>query len=183
MKLLVLNVADAYSVLFNSLKFKSQQKNTDVLRAPNPAGIADVGLGVGGPRYETRPGEVERFEIDPDGREIVSRSGRIKVRIARNTWESPVFFELREDRSPIIAEGRPWGYAFDINVFRPDGRQASGDLLRPVQIEYSYDPAEFNGRAEGIRLFYFVEKLQIWLILPGHTDSASRLVVGRSKTI
>jgi hypothetical protein len=174
MKLIVLNVTDAYSILFEQLKFKSKQKPV----SGKPASIVENATS-----RELSTAGAERFLVDQNGAEITSRSGRVKVKIGRNTLEGATYLDIIENSDPSTGGDPVWSRLFEIKAESVADRSEPTDLQNAIQIEYLYDPAEFIGKEDGVRLFYYAEKLRSWLILPGHTDSRAKKVVGQSKNI
>jgi hypothetical protein len=171
MKLIVLNVTDAYSILFEQLKFN----RPPISSGANPASIAEKVTS-----QKLKTGEAERFMVDQNGAEITSRSGRIKLKIGQDVLESATYLDIIEPSDSAIAADPVWGRIFEIKAESVAERQASAALRAAIQIEYFYNPAEFSGKEDGIRLFYYAEKLHSWLILPGHTDRRAKRVVGKS---
>jgi len=180
MKLLVLDVADAYSILFKILKFNNQHNPAEGRPRIIPVTAGGPVQSAIGSGSEKKADPFGRFLVDQDGAEITSRSGRVKVKIGRNALDGPAFFEIVEDNDPAFANAFDFGRSFEIKVEGVNGKPVQNDLRYPIQIEYHFDPGEFLGREGGIRLFYYAEKLNVWLILPGHADAQSRRVIGQS---
>jgi hypothetical protein len=49
-----------------------------------------------------------------------------------------------------------------------------------IQIGYKYDPEEFAGKEEGLRLSYFDETSQSWIMMPSYADPKTNYVIASS---